>query len=128
MARLPKLGEGDWGHVLNDYLKQTLGHDGKLVSGPTNPHTGGENTNLANSARAGILRLAGDLGRSAGSPKVTGLQGNPVSTTTPTNGQVLMWDEESGAWKPTDISGTGDGSSGGDAGHARAMAINSVRI
>lgn len=31
---------------------------------------------------------------------VTGLQGNPVSSDTPTDGYSLIWDAASGAWKP----------------------------
>jgi hypothetical protein len=120
MARLPKDGEYDWGKVLEEFLKQSLDHTGKLVSGSTNPHTGGPNANLADSSKAGLLRIAGDLRHTAANPKVAGLQGNPVASAQPQHGQVLAWNDNTGQWEPT--SPTGNGS------FAQALAVNSMRI
>jgi hypothetical protein len=124
MARLPKDGEYDWGQILEGYLKQSLDHNGNLVSSPTNPHTGLPNPNLADNTKAGLVRLAGDIGPAnsgpaAGSPKVTGLQGNPVSSNAPAHGQTLVWNAHTGQWEPAST-GTG--------GFGQSLAINSMRI
>jgi hypothetical protein len=119
MARLPKDGEYDWGKILETYLKQSLDHTGALVSGPVNPHTGGVNRNLADSTKAGLVRLAGDLSHTAANPKVTGLQGNSVSSATPAHGQTLAWNAATSQWEP---------SSGNAAAFAQAMALNSLRV
>jgi hypothetical protein len=119
MARLPKVGEESWGELLNDWLKQSHDHTGKMLSGPINPHTGKPNANLADDGKAGLIRLAGDLSPSASAPKVTGLQGNPVAPTTPEHGQTLVWNNAIGQWEPASLS---------SAGYAQSMAINSMRI
>lgn len=121
MARLPKDGEYEWGKILESYLKQSLDHTGNLVSGPVNPHTGMPNSNLADTTKAGLIRLAGDIGAgsAAAAPKVTGLQGNPVSGVTPAHGQTLAWNAQTGQWEPASIAAGG---------FAQALAINSMRI
>lgn len=48
----------------------------------------------------GILRLAGDFGGTATTPKVIGLQSRPVSALAPTNGQILTWNGTSNVWEP----------------------------
>jgi len=60
-----------WGTQLNDYLQQSLGPDGKLVTDATNPYTSSANTNLASGSQPGLVQLAGDLGNTAASPQVT---------------------------------------------------------
>ena len=125
MSRLPKDGELNWGGILENFLKQSLNHDGTLVSSPTNPHTGEPNSNLADATSAGLIRLAGDLGDSAGKPKVAGLQGNAVSAATPKHGQVLAWNDTTKTWEPTDPP---QNDLSAEEVHARAMAINSMRI
>ncbi|HSX06617.1 MAG TPA: hypothetical protein VLG92_02770 [Candidatus Saccharimonadia bacterium] len=124
MSRLPTIG-GDndsWGTLLNDYLQQALASDGTLVTSLTNSYTGTTNTNLANSTRPGLVQLAGDLTIPVTAPKVTGLQGNPVANTTPTDGQVLTWSASSSAWQPA----TPSSSSG--VSRAQAFAFASMRI
>ena len=51
-----------------------------------------------------IPQLAGDLGGTASTPMVVGLQGNPVSSTAPSTNQVLTWNGSS--WAPAN---TGSG-------------------
>lgn len=63
--------------------------------------------NLATSAHPGDLFMVGDLGGSGQTPKVIGLQGIPVATTTPTNGQVLTYVSADGKWEP--MAGGGGG-------------------
>jgi len=126
MARLPSPGSDNdnWGTLLNDYLQQTLASDGTFLTSATNTYTGTTNTNLANSTRPGLVQLAGDLTVPYSAPKVTGLQGNAVSATTPTNGQVLTWNSSATAWQPATPSGGG----GSGLTQAQVMAIASMRI
>jgi len=124
MARLPITG-GDndsWGTVLNDYLQQALASDGTLLTTPTNSYTGSTNTNLANSTRPGLVQLTGDLSVPVTAPKVVGLQGFAVASTTPTDGQVLTWSASSSNWQPSTAS------AGSGVLRAQAMAIASMRI
>jgi hypothetical protein len=100
--RLPTPG-GDansWGSVLNDYLQQALASDGTLVTSSTNSYTGLANTNLANGSRPGLIQLAGDLGNTAVSPTVAGLQGRSVDSGAPSDGNVLTWSASGTKWQP----------------------------
>jgi hypothetical protein len=100
MSRLPTVGgdNDNWGTVLNDYLQQALYSDGTLVTTATNSYTGTTNTNLANSSRPGLVQLAGDLNTPVTAPKVVGLQGVPIASTGPIDGQVLTYSASSGNW------------------------------
>jgi len=49
------------------------------------------------SSSAGV-QIGGDIGGTLSTPKVTGIQGNPVSATAPTVGQTLVWSGT--AWVP----------------------------
>lgn len=60
----------------------------------------------ATSTVKGILRLTGDFGGTATTPRVTGLQARPVSTLAPTNGQQLTWNNTLGVWEPQSSSST----------------------
>ena len=109
MSRLPTPGgdNDNWGTLLNDYLQQSLASDGTLLTTATNSYTSTTNTNLANSTRPGLVQLAGDLTIPYTAPKVVGLQGNAVASTTPVDNQVLTWSSASSSWKPvTPSSGT----------------------
>ena len=123
-ARLPTPGgdNNNWGTVLNDYLQQALASDGTLVTSATNSYTGTTNTNLANSSKPGLVQLAGDLKVPVTAPKVVGLQGVAVASTTPTDGQVLTWTTAAGNWHPAAPTG------GGGLTQAQTMAIASMRI
>lgn len=109
-ARLPITGgdANNWGTLLNDYLQQALASDGKLVTASTNPYTGSANTNLASGITPGLLQIAGDLGNTAVSPTVVGLQGRIIDSTAPTDGYVLTWNATSTKWQPK-APGTGGG-------------------
>ncbi|HXJ93307.1 MAG TPA: hypothetical protein VMT20_10555, partial [Terriglobia bacterium] len=52
----------------------------------------------ASSSAQGAVQLAQDLTGNASAPKVAGLQGNPVSSATPTSNQILTWNGTS--WAP----------------------------
>lgn len=114
MAGLPTPGgnANNWGSMLNDYLQQALAADGTLVTAATNPYTTNPNTNLAGSSKPGIVQLSNDLGGSAASPSVVALQGNPVSTVSPSDGNVLTWNAGVSKWLPIAPSGQGWGLSG----------------
>lgn len=55
----------------------------------------------ATSSLEGTVMLAGDIGGSADTPRVVGVQGVGVSATAPTNGQVLQYNSTSGLYVPT---------------------------
>jgi hypothetical protein len=50
---------------------------------------------------SGYVQLGQDLGNTTAAPKVIGIQGVPVSATSPTNGQVLTYNSGSGLYLPT---------------------------
>jgi hypothetical protein len=49
--------------------------------------------------------LAGDFGGTSAAPKVAGLQGVPISSTAPSDGQVLMYVAADSKWEPKPASG-----------------------
>ncbi len=63
----------------------------------------------ATTSSKGAMQLAGDLngsGTTATAPRVSGLQGNAISTTAPTASQVLSWNAGTSQWEPTTLVGT----------------------
>lgn len=56
--------------------------------------------NDATTASKGIIQLAGDIAGVATNVVVTRIQSKPISTLTPSNGDVLTWDGYSNVWKP----------------------------
>lgn len=48
----------------------------------------------------GPVQLGGDIGGTSATPIVIGLQGRPVASTVPTNGQVLAWSSTNNDWEP----------------------------
>jgi hypothetical protein len=74
--------DGYWAYTVQEALELLAG----IVSPPT--------INPATATSLGIIQLGGDLNgnnSSATAPKVSGLQGRPVSSTPPVTGQVLTW-------------------------------------
>lgn len=123
MARLPT-PSGDannWGTLLNEYLQQSLASDGTLVTGSTNSFTGFANTNLASGVKPGLIQLAGDLGSSAASPKVGGLQGRTVDSAAPVDGNVLTWSATGSKWSPAVPTGGGGFLANLDGGNASSV-------
>lgn len=57
--------------------------------------------NDATTGSKGIIQLAGDIAGTAINVVVTRIQSKPISTLTPSNGDVLTWDGYSNVWKPT---------------------------
>jgi len=51
----------------------------------------------------------GDLSGTLTSATVKAIQGQPVSSTYPSNGQALVWNSVAGAWQPSTVSGSGGG-------------------
>jgi hypothetical protein len=51
----------------------------------------------------------GDLSGSLTSATVKAIQGQPVSSTFPSNGQALVWNSGAGAWQASNVSGGGGG-------------------
>ncbi|AGB22158.1 hypothetical protein Mycsm_01767 [Mycobacterium sp. JS623] len=60
----------------------------------------------ATSSVKGKVQLAGDLGGTAASPTVTGLQGRSVNSSAPADGQVLSYSSAGSAWVPATVSST----------------------
>lgn len=60
----------------------------------------------------GVITLGGDLAGTALIPKVVAIQGRPLNTLAPTDGQVLTWNAGSNSWLPANSTGTFTG--GGD--------------
>lgn len=114
MAVLPTVGgdANNWGTLLNDFLQQSLASDGTLLTGSTNSYTHSANTNLASSTQPGLVQLSNDLGGTAALPSVVAIQGMPVSTVSPNDGNVLTWSAGSGKWLPIAPTGTGWGLNG----------------
>jgi hypothetical protein len=56
--------------------------------------------NDATTSAKGIVQLAGDLAGTAASPTVAKIQSKAVSSTAPTNGQVLKYNTTTSAWEP----------------------------
>ena len=123
MARLPIPGSdaNNWGTVLNDYLQQSLNSDGTLVTTSTNTYTGSANTNLASGSQPGLVQLANDLGNTAASPKVVGLQGREVDSASPSDGYVLTWNNGSSKWEAAAPSGGGGGLTDLDGGNSSSV-------
>ena len=70
----------------------------------------------ATSSVKGVVKLAGDLAglsSSAAAPKVSGLQGKPISTAAPSSGNVLTWNTL-GYWEPAIIPAKYQFVAGGD--------------
>ncbi|WP_148285357.1 hypothetical protein [Flavobacterium sp. B17] len=57
--------------------------------------------NDATTGTKGIVQLAGDLTGTAASPTVAKIQNKAVSSTAPTNGQVLKYNTTTSAWEPS---------------------------
>jgi hypothetical protein len=87
--------------------------------------------NDASTSAKGIVQLAGDLGGSASSPLVAKIQGNLVSSSTPTSGQVLTYDGTS--WGPAatsnaagTLSGTVGIANGGTGATTKSLAFDAL--
>lgn len=58
-------------------------------------------------AAAQLPAAGGDLGGTLTAATVKAIQGEPVSSTLPSNGQALVWNASAGAWQPSTVSGVG---------------------
>jgi hypothetical protein len=104
MTRLPTPGgdDGAWGGILNDFLGQSHNSDGSLKTSAVD-----NVSSDASAATKGKLKLSGDLGGTATSPAVTGLQGRTVDSGAPSDGQVLSYNDAASKWLPATPSGSG---------------------
>jgi hypothetical protein len=89
-------------------------------------------TSWINLAVPGAIQIAGDLagvGSTLTVPKVSGLQGFQIASTTPTNGQALVWNGGTTKWTPTGIptSPTGTGFATLTSGNYDAAATANIR-
>lgn len=79
----------------------------------------------ASAISKGLIQLAGDIGGTATSVKVTGLRGTPVANLSPTNGQVLKFNSGTGNWEPSSNSVF---VTGGDVGGVSgALVVNGIK-
>ncbi len=105
MARLPSPG-GDsdvWGNILNEFLSQSHNSDGTLKTSAIE-----SSAPDASAGQAGMIKLAGDLGGTSDNPRVVGIQGQPVSATSPGNSHVLAYNTSTGQWEPQVAAGAAD--------------------
>jgi len=54
----------------------------------------------------GAVKLAGDLGGTGATPSVLKLQGRSVSSTSPSDGQILTWTNATSNWEPKSLGGS----------------------
>lgn len=67
---------------------------------------------ISGTVASGQLPSAGgDLSGALTSATVKAIQGQPVSSTFPSNGQALVWNSAAAAWQPSNVSGSGSGAS-----------------
>ena len=63
---------------------------------------------ISGTVASGQLPVAGgDLTGTLTTATVKAIQGQPVSSTIPSNGQALVWNSAAGAWLPSNVSGSG---------------------
>ncbi len=56
-----------------------------------------------------LPNAGGDLTGTLTAATVKAIQGQPVSSTLPSNGQTLVWNSAASAWQPSTVSGSGSG-------------------
>ena len=67
---------------------------------------------ISGTVASGQLPSAGgDLSGTLTSATVKAIQGQPVASTFPSNGQALVWNSAASAWQPSNVSGSGSGAS-----------------
>lgn len=127
MARLPIPGSdsGTWGAILNDFLLREHNADGTLKI----RNDGALDIEAATAAKAGIIKLAGDLGGTYNAPTVPGLASKEPAITAGSTGQYYRGDK---SWQTLDKTavGLGDVDNTSDAAKpvsdATRIAINAV--
>ena len=77
------------------------------VTAQTGDYSFGQISGMATSNQ--LPGAGGDLSGTLTTATVKAIQGEPVSTTYPTNGQALVWNSGAGAWQPSSVSGGGGG-------------------
>jgi hypothetical protein len=92
-----------WSQIYDGYIASAANITGSKIASAT-------------SGSVGVIQLTGDLGGTATSPTVTGLQTYDVSSAAPTDGYVLTWVNSDSYWAPRASSGGGGGSPTGSAG------------
>lgn len=92
-------------------IEKELGAQPSSVYGSVKARLDNVENNLSNLQ---IIQLSGDLGNTLSTPRVTGIQGRPVSSAAPSLDNVLLWDGI--AWIPSVAPGGGGsgGAAGGD--------------
>ncbi|SDI29247.1 hypothetical protein SAMN05421846_10635 [Chryseobacterium taeanense] len=86
-------GDGTWVTPTDTNTTYTAGN-GLTLTGTS------FSANDATTGTKGIVQLAGDLAGTAASPTVAKIQNKAVSSTAPTNGQVLKYNTTTSAWEP----------------------------
>ncbi|WP_374458500.1 beta strand repeat-containing protein [Chryseobacterium taeanense] len=86
-------GDGTWVTPTDTNTTYTAG-SGLTLTGTS------FSANDATTGTKGIVQLAGDLAGTAASPTVAKIQNKTVSSTAPTNGQVLKYNTTTSAWEP----------------------------
>ncbi|WP_148285300.1 hypothetical protein [Flavobacterium sp. B17] len=87
-------GDGTWVTPTDTNTTYTAG-SGLTLTGTS------FSANDATTGTKGIVQLSGDLTGTAASPTVAKIQNKAVSSTAPTNGQVLKYNTTTSAWEPS---------------------------
>jgi hypothetical protein len=105
-----------WNSLASAWQPATVSGSGAVTSvfgrsGAVTAQTGDYGFSQISGTLAGgqLPAAGGDLSGPLPTPTVTAIQGQPVASTLPGNGQALVWNSSAGAWQPSTISGSGGG-------------------
>lgn len=77
---------------------------GVAINAATAPDTNSANLLITEGKQSYATDAGGDLANTYPNPIVAKIQGRAVSSTAPTDGYALIWNQSDGYWKPTSIS------------------------
>jgi hypothetical protein len=77
------------------------------VTAQTGDYSFGQISGTAGSGQ--LPNAGGDISGTLTAATVKAIQGQPVSSTLPSNGQALVWNSGASAWQPSNVSGSGGG-------------------
>ena len=88
------------------YSQGTIGANDYVCGSSNDWHQSsgsGGSISAATSSTLGSIKTTGDLAGTGNAPTVAGIQGKPVSSTAPTDGQLLGYSASAGQWLPLSL-------------------------